>query len=556
MQIIIPMSGFGERFRRAGYSVPKPLIEVDGKPIIAHVVDLFPGDHEFLFICNQDHLDAPEYRMREILQDLAPDGRILGIAPHKLGPVHAVRQAFDLIDDAAQCVVNYCDFTCYWDFDHFARFVAESRCDGAIPCYTGFHPHMLGSTSYAYVKTPPGSLWGEDIQEKQPYTDTPTEEFASSGTYYFRSGALLKQAFDRCVAEDLTIGGEFYVSLTYKPLFADGRNIAVYPLQHFMQWGTPQDLAEYQRWSAMFRDLLAPPQPVAQHDGAVMVPMAGLGSRFAEAGYATPKPLIAVNGKPMAVQATEDLPDAPQRVFIHRADMPGLAQVEQALRDAFGAVKHVRLAGPTDGQARTCMYGVSEVDWEQPLTIGACDNGALYDHAALQTLLDDPAIDIIVWGMRGHPGARLNPQMYGWIGADEAGNVSRVAVKQPLEDPASDPIIVGTFTFKKAQRFVDAAEHMFALFRDKRVNGEYYVDMLINDAVEMGLRVKLFEVDHYLCWGTPGDLQSFEYWQGCFHKWPGHPYQLERDGRIAPSAVQELAQRFAATAPQIPAPRG
>ena len=51
MQIIIPMSGFGERFRRAGYSIPKPLIEVDGKPIIQHVIEMFPGEEKFIFIC-------------------------------------------------------------------------------------------------------------------------------------------------------------------------------------------------------------------------------------------------------------------------------------------------------------------------------------------------------------------------------------------------------------------------------------------------------------------------------------------------------------------------
>jgi NDP-sugar pyrophosphorylase family protein len=52
MQIVIPMSGFGERFRKAGYDVPKPLIEIDGKPIIAHVIDMFPGEDNFIFICN------------------------------------------------------------------------------------------------------------------------------------------------------------------------------------------------------------------------------------------------------------------------------------------------------------------------------------------------------------------------------------------------------------------------------------------------------------------------------------------------------------------------
>ena len=64
-QIVVPMSGFGERFRKAGYSVPKPLIEVEGKPIIAHVTDMFPGEKNVLFVCNKDHLDHRAWRMEK-----------------------------------------------------------------------------------------------------------------------------------------------------------------------------------------------------------------------------------------------------------------------------------------------------------------------------------------------------------------------------------------------------------------------------------------------------------------------------------------------------------
>lgn len=73
------MSGFGERFRRAGYSLPKPLIPIDGKPIIAHVIDMFPGETDFLFICNQDHLDNPDYAVRATLERYCPTGRVVGI---------------------------------------------------------------------------------------------------------------------------------------------------------------------------------------------------------------------------------------------------------------------------------------------------------------------------------------------------------------------------------------------------------------------------------------------------------------------------------------------
>ena len=95
MQIVIPMSGFGERFRRAGYTVPKPLIPVDGKPIIAHVLDMFPGETDVTFICNRDHLANSEYRMAEILRRYCPTGKIVPVASRKKGPVDAVLMARD-----------------------------------------------------------------------------------------------------------------------------------------------------------------------------------------------------------------------------------------------------------------------------------------------------------------------------------------------------------------------------------------------------------------------------------------------------------------------------
>jgi len=274
VQIIIPMSGFGERFRRAGYAVPKPLIEIDGKPIIGHVIDLFPGEHDFIFICNEDHLNEPAYRMADILQQHCPTGQIVGIAAHKLGPIHAVRQVAHLIKPDSPVVVNYCDFTCLWDWSDFKAFVTETACDGAIPAYKGFHPHTLGTTNYAYMREHNG--WVQDIQEKQPYTNNRMEEYASSGTYYFRSGALMLEAFDATMTQSLNVGGEYYVSLSYKPLLADNKNVAVYPLQHFMQWGTPADVIEYEGWSAAFRALLQDDAATTKPEGTLILPMAGL----------------------------------------------------------------------------------------------------------------------------------------------------------------------------------------------------------------------------------------------------------------------------------------
>ena len=525
MQIVIPMSGFGERFRSVGYTVPKPLIEVDGKTIIEHIVKMFPGESNFTFICNSDHLEQKKYRMGEILETVCPTGKIVSIAGHKLGPVYTVMQALDYIIPSEPIIVNYSDFTCYWDYQSFKDLVEQADCAGAIPCYRGFHPHTLWSNYYAYVREK--SNIALDIQEKQPFTDSPVEEFASSGTYYFKSGALMQHYFQVCIDRALMVNNEYYVSMAYKPMIQDGYKIYVHEIPYFMQWGTPSDLEEYCYWSDIFKGLLKEKQPPHQ-SGVLLLPMVGLGSRFQGKGYNTPKPLIPVSGKPMAVQAVNDLPQTETQRFVLRSDFPGLEILKKALSRLSQATSFSVLDHMTDGQATTCMDGGKGLDSEQPVTIGACDNGMLYDPEVFNSFMLDESVDVIVWGARGYPGAIRSPEMYGWIDADaETGIIRNVSVKVPLADQKKDPIIVGTFTFKRLGDFFDAVKRMKE--RKAMVNGEYYVDMAINDAIESGLICKLFEVDKYICWGTPNDLKTFEYWQSCLHKWPSHPYRLEED---------------------------
>lgn len=552
MQIVIPMSGFGERFRRAGYKVPKPLIEVNGKPIVAHVVDMFPGENDFLFVCNAEHLANAGFHMEEILRQHCPSGKVVGIPPHKLGPIHAVRQVEHLIDSDRPVVVNYCDFTCFWDWHHFKSFVASSKCDGAIPAYKGFHPHTLGSTNYAYMREDHG--WVSDIQEKQPYTDNRMQEYASSGTYYFASGKIMSEAFRMTMEQQLNVAGEYYVSLAYKPLLAAKHPIAVYPLQHFMQWGTPNDVAEYNDWSTAFNRLITPEQPVPPPSGSLVIPMAGLGQRFANEGYSVTKPLIPVSGKPMVMQAIHDLPAATNHAFVLRSDMPGFQAISDELQHAYPDAIIEAIPEVTEGQACTALIGLEALERKLgkvpgPVTFGACDNGALYDADTFRALVDNPDVDVIVWGVRGHANAVRHPHMFGWIDADN-GLIRRISVKTPLATPASDPIVLGTFTFRRAEEFRRVVKHLIA--RDGRINGEFYIDSCINDAIELGLRCHLFEVDSFLSWGTPNDLRTFEYWQSCFHKWASHPYRLERDSRIPKDAVEALEKRYQATVPPQP----
>jgi NDP-sugar pyrophosphorylase family protein len=527
MQIIIPMSGFGERFRRVGYDVPKPLIVIDGKPIIQHVVEMFPGETDFSFVCNKDHLNEKKYQMYEILKKIAPHGKIYPIEPHKLGPVHAVLQIINELDLQKPTIVNYADFTCDWDYEDFCNSVISDNCDGAIPCYRGFHPHTIWSNYYAYV--PEKNMTALDIQEKKPFTKNPKEEFASSGTYYFKNGSLMYEYFKKCVSRELTVSGEFYVSMVYKPMIQEGLEIKVYELNHFMQWGTPFDLEEYRYWSNCFSALINEKISTNQK-GALILPMVGQGSRFEKEGYDEPKPLIQVSGELMSVQALMDLPRTEKEVFILRHDMSGIDKLKKEIQKKSSNAEFVVLDEMTDGQASTCVEGSLNLNKDEPVTIAACDNGMIYDSNILTDLMKSEDVDIIVWSVRGYPGATRSPEMYGWIDSDEYGVIKKVSVKKPLLTPSKDPIVVGTFTFKKLEYFLKSVENMKE--RGATINGEYYVDTAINDAISLGLKCVIFEIQHYICWGTPNDLRTFEYWQSCFHGWKGHPYRIEKDHNV------------------------
>ena len=380
------------------------------------------------------------------------------------------------------------------------------------------------------------------------------EEYASSGTYYFSSAQIMFSAFNKVVEQEWNIGGEYYVSLAYKALLSSKQSVAVYPIQHFMQWGTPEDVAEYTTWSKAFQGLITQTKSPPTSKGALIVPMAGLGQRFADEGYLLTKPLIPVSGLPMVAQATHDLPPAEHHVFVLRADMLGYENVANQLKTLYPKAIIKTIDHVTEGQACTALIGLDALDDERersyfPITIGACDNGALYDIDVFGKLVDDPLVDVIVWGIRGYPNATRHPNMFGWIDAED-GLIRSISVKNPLRTPTSDPIVLGAFTFRRADDFRRALDRLVA--RDGRINGEFYIDSLINDAIALGLQCHLFEVDSYLCWGTPNDLRTFEYWQSCFHKWNNHPYRLELDRRVPSDQVDSLDARYKATIPALP----
>jgi bifunctional N-acetylglucosamine-1-phosphate-uridyltransferase/glucosamine-1-phosphate-acetyltransferase GlmU-like protein len=467
--------------------------------MIHHVVGLFPGETKFTFICNQAHLDTTP--MRDILLQCAPNAAIVAIAPHKLGPVHAVLQIKDRIDPDEEVIVNYCDFSKIWDYPAFLEEMRSHHADGGISAYRGFHPHMLGSTNYAFMRD--DDRWMLEIKEKSPFTDNRMAEYASDGTYYFRRGDYVVRFFEELIASGTATNGEFYVSMVYNLLVTAGLTVRISEISHMWQWGTPEDLAVYQRWSDYFRLPPAPPLRLPS-PSVTVIPAAGRGARFATEGHTLPKPLIPIDGLPMIIRVLETLPQTDQ---IHIG-------VQATQRDQFdipGAIIHP-IHGITEGQACTVNQLITTISDDSMLMIAPCDNAVVINPTSFQHWIDRPDIDAIILTYRGYPVVAQTPTMYGWVRVNPEGLATDISVKVPIsDDPIHDHVISGAFWFRRASDYRHALTELIA--NNQRVNGEFYIDSMMQTLLEQGKKVAVCELPHSICWGTPLELKMYKYFK-------------------------------------------
>jgi NDP-sugar pyrophosphorylase family protein len=534
------MSGIGKRFIEAGYKVPKPLIRVDEKTIIEHVCNLFPDEDKFTFICNSKHL--ADTNIKQVVQSIKPNANIIEIPNHKKGPVYAVSLVNEIIEDDEEVIVNYCDFGTYWDYKNFLKHTKDRDADGAIVAYKGFHPHMLGNTNYAFMQDK--KQWMLKIQEKEPFTNNRMQEYASNGTYYFKRGSYVKKFFQKLIDKNINVRGEYYVSLVYNLLVSNGLKVSIYEIQHMLQWGTPQDLEEYSMWSKYFSNILEQKKKLpARIKSITLIPLAGKGLRFSTLGYKKPKPLLEVSGKPMIIQAVNSLPQSQKLIFVALKEHLQNYPLKKVLKDEFVNPKIVSLENVTQGQAITCSLGLKDEDINSSLLIAATDNGMIYDQNKYQKLIEDKNVDAIIFTFRNHVSSKSNPQMYGWVKTDHKNNAISVSVKVPISKKIhKDHAIVGTFWFKKVEFFNQGLKNL--IDKNIKINNEYYVDSLMGELINLGLNVKVFEVDNYLCWGTPNDYETFIYWQSFFHKAQWHPYNLQKDSTVNKEKIEMLKKKY------------
>ncbi len=259
----------------------------------------------------------------------------------------------------------------------------------------------------------------------------------------------------------------------------------------------------------------------------IIIPMAGDGRRFSDQGYAVHKPAIPTidrrSGKrlPMVVCAALDLPgvcpDGRNVIFIDR-DFHKRDKVEDAIQEVFKKARFITTGKLTEGQASTCLLAKDAIGLDEELLIAGCDNGMVFDETKWKQ--EKQKADCLVFTYRNQEAVLENPDAYGWMAADVQGNITGVSVKRAIsENPVKDHAVVATFWFRKGSFFVEAAEKMIA--ENDRINGEFYVDQVIKHVLELGHTARVFEIERYIGWGTPGDyenyMQTVQYWERFVH---------------------------------------
>lgn len=249
-----------------------------------------------------------------------------------------------------------------------------------------------------------------------------------------------------------------------------------------------------------------------------LIPMAGKGKRFSDAGYKASKPLILVSGKPMIVQAASTFPKADNWVFVCQKDAIEKDKVDEAIKSFIPNAMFIPIDYVTEGQACTCLLAKEMIDPEEPLFIGSCDVGIVWDKERFESLSKEEDTDVVCFAFTRQSALAYMPGAFGWIKTrEDKKHITGVSVKIPISnDPYNDYAVVGHFYFKKAKYFFEIAEDLIR--NNIRVNGEFYVDSCVSHSIKLGYKPKVFVVDQHISWGTPQELQIYEFWERYFSR--------------------------------------
>jgi len=231
MNVLIPMAGAGSRFAQAGYTFPKPLIEVNGKPMIQVVVENLNVDAHFIFLVQKEHYE--KYNLKQLLNLIKPGCDIVIVDGMTEGAACTTLLAAELIDNDYPLLMANSDQVVEWNSNECLYAFDADEIDGGILTFKATHP------KWSYAKLGPDGLV-EEVAEKNPISDN-----ATVGIYYWKKGSDYVKYANEMIDKNIRTNNEFYVCPVFNEAIADGKKIRVKEVPEMWGIGTPEDLNYY-----------------------------------------------------------------------------------------------------------------------------------------------------------------------------------------------------------------------------------------------------------------------------------------------------------------------
>jgi NDP-sugar pyrophosphorylase family protein len=506
-QVIITLGGTGKRFADAGYELPKYMLPISIFDSNYKVIDLVTemykdSDTDILFLCNKDHVE--KYHLKQLLGKY---GTVIPVVPGK-GPGDAILQAKNFIDDNKQTFVQYCDTFQPWDLQKIKNYIEKYNPDSAVVVTNEKCPSVYDGTLYGRVIVKDNLI--KDIKEK---AEPEYSDYLGCGTFYFKSGSILLKYIEiqDKDKDKYYLNGESYINCTIKAMLDDCQIVIPINVIGYLNLGVPRDYEEYMYWQRLeckYENKIIHKRALLPNS-TIIIPAAGLGSRFKDV-YNKPKPLIDVNNSPMYKEAINLSFNPENVVIVTRKDLDFYKEFKDSAENS--GYTFIGLDSITDGQAITIKEGLKEIT-HGPIIINSCDQGILYDEIKFNNIYDSS--DIIVCGIKNYQPALRKVNSFSWIKCD-GDNVIEVASKRCDGDPKESLAFVSCLLYKDKHILEDSINALIK--RGAKTNGEYYIDESINDSISLGYKVKVLEIDAYLNWGTPEELELYQWWNRFFTK--------------------------------------
>ena len=231
MNVLIPMAGAGSRFEKAGYTFPKPLIEVNGKPMIQVVVENLNVDARHVFIVQKNHYD--KYNLKHLLKLISPNCKIVQVDGVTEGAACTTLLAKEFIDNDEPLLIANSDQFIEWDSNEFMYSMMADDIDGGILSFTATHPKW----SFARVNK---ENYVVEVAEKKPISD-----IATVGVYYWKKGSDYVKFAEQMIEKDIRTNNEFYVCPTFNEAVGANKKIKTFHIDKMWGLGTPEDLKRF-----------------------------------------------------------------------------------------------------------------------------------------------------------------------------------------------------------------------------------------------------------------------------------------------------------------------